>query len=534
MNDTSNFLFADELPDNEQGVASPLAELPSWKILVVDDEEEIHSVTRLVLSDYLFGGRKLEIISAYSAQEAREKLELHPDTAVALVDVVMETDHAGLDLIKIIRSEMANSSIRLVLRTGQPGQAPEETVISDYDINDYKDKTELTATKLRTLMYSTLRSYRDIIALEASRKGLEQVIHASAHIFEITSLQRFTSAVLLQLTSLLDLSEHAAYFKVSSGFAATREGNGYHVLAGTGSYEPLIGQHNCHDELPEQVYQTLETATQERCNQYFDDHMVAYFETRSGQEHLLFISNFGKLNGLDRQLIEIFCANVSIAFENTHLKDELEQTQQETVYMLGEAVESRSKETGNHVKRVAEISHLLALKAGLSDAEADIIKSASPLHDLGKIGIPDAVLNKPARHSADEWEVMQRHVGIGYEMLRTSHRPILQMASIIAQQHHEHWNGNGYPNALKQEEIHIAGRITAVADVFDALASTRCYKPAWKLEDVLDLFKRERGKQFDPTLVDLLFENLDQILYIRDRYQDRASPTPVPTASPGK
>ncbi|RRJ85385.1 DUF3369 domain-containing protein [Aestuariirhabdus litorea] len=525
-------MFADEFPDQRSEASHPIQPLPAWKILVVDDEEEVHSVTRLVLSDYQFAGRRLEILSTYSAEEARHTLEQHPDIAVGLIDVVMETDHAGLELVKAIRQELGNSRIRLVLRTGQPGQAPEETVISAYDINDYKDKTELTATKLRTLMYSTLRSFRDITALESSRRGLEQVILSSSHIFEITSLQRFTSAVLMQLTSLLNLSEHAAYFKVASGFAVTREGNGYHVLAGTGSYEPLVGQHNCHNMLEKPVYDALEQATRERCNQYFDEHMVAYFETRSGQVHLLCISNVGQLNELDRQLIEIFCTNVAIAFENTHLKDELEQTQQETVYMLGEAVESRSKETGNHVKRVAEISYLLALKAGLSEEEATIIKSASPLHDLGKIGIPDAVLNKPAKHSAEEWEVMQRHVGIGYEMLRTSNRPILQMASIIAHQHHEHWNGRGYPNGLQGEQIHIAGRITAVADVFDALACDRCYKKAWELDAILELFRRERGAQFDPRVVDLLFDNLDQVLLIRERYRDAFRPPPVSDSRP--
>ncbi|MCL6416694.1 DUF3369 domain-containing protein [Aestuariirhabdus sp. Z084] len=529
MDDTSDFLFADELPDTVSTEKDAFLEQVPWKVLVVDDEEEVHSVTRLVLSDYHFGGRPLEIISAYSAQEARQVLKQHPDTAVALVDVVMETDHAGLELVKSIREELTNTRIRVVLRTGQPGQAPEETVISDYDINDYKDKTELTATKLRTLMYSTLRSFRDITALEASRRGLEQVILSSAHIFEITSLQRFASAVLLQLTSLLNLSENAAYFRVSSGFAVTRESNGYHVLAGTGNYEPMIDTHSQPTDLPDGVFQALELATQERCNQYFDDHMVAYFQTRSGQEHLLFISNAGRLNDLDRQLIEIFCANVAIAFENTHLKDELEQTQQETVYMLGEAIESRSRETGNHVKRVAEISHLLALKAGLSTETADTIKLASPLHDLGKVGIPDAILNKPERHTEKEWEVMQRHVGIGYEMLRTSNRPVLRTAAIIAQQHHEHWDGGGYPNGLKQEEIHIAGRITAIADVFDALSSDRCYKPAWKLDDVLSLFHEERGKQFDPNLVDLMMDHIDDILFIRDRYQDNQQPTLVPT-----
>ncbi len=520
-NPNADFLFAEEQTGHAPPLTTDSFPQQAWKVLIVDDEAEIHSVTRLVLSDYQFAGRNLDLLSAFSGREAREKLLEHPDIAVALIDVVMESDHSGLELVKMIRNKLNNSQVRLVLRTGQPGQAPEETIISDYDINDYKDKTELTATKLRTLMYSTLRAYRDIKALEASRKGLEQVIQSSAHIFEITSLQKFTSAVLMQLTSLLDLSEHAAYFKVSSGFAVTRESAGYHVLAGTGSYEKLINQHNCHAELAQEVRTSLERAITEKKNQYHDDHMVAYFESKGGEEHLLFISNVGQLERLDYQLIEIFCANVSIAFENTHLKDELEKTQQETVYMLGEAVESRSKETGNHVKRVAELSYLLAIAAGIDEKEADIIKAAAPLHDLGKIGVPDVILNKPGKHSPEEWKLMQQHVGIGHEMLKSSNRPILKMAAIIAQQHHEHWDGEGYPRGLKHNAIHIAGRITAVADVFDALTSDRCYKKAWDITHVVEHFKEQRGKQFDPSLVDLLLVNLEQALYIRDHLKDK-------------
>ena len=142
------------------------------------------------------------------------------------------------------------------------------------------------------------------------------------------------------------------------------------------------------------------------------------------------------------------------------------------------------------------------------------------MHDIGKVGIPDRVLNKPGKLDAEEWAIMQTHARLGFDMLNHSTRPILKAAAIVAHEHHEKWNGKGYPRQLSGEDIHIYGRITAIADVFDALGSDRCYKKAWPLEKILDLFKRESGEHFDPNLVDLLFTNLPKFLEIRDQFAD--------------
>ncbi|HFU77309.1 MAG TPA: HD domain-containing protein [Epsilonproteobacteria bacterium] len=206
--------------------------------------------------------------------------------------------------------------------------------------------------------------------------------------------------------------------------------------------------------------------------------------------------------------------------ENSLLLEEVDETQKEVVFTMGAIGESRSKETGNHVKRVAQYSQTLALAYGLDEAQAQLLKDASPMHDIGKVAIPDAVLNKPGRFNEEERKIMDTHAQLGYEMLQHSERKLLKAASIVAYQHHEKWDGTGYPNGLAGEDIHIFGRITAVADVFDALGSDRCYKKAWEDERIFALFKEERGKHFDPKLVDLLFENLDTILAIRDHYKD--------------
>ena len=206
--------------------------------------------------------------------------------------------------------------------------------------------------------------------------------------------------------------------------------------------------------------------------------------------------------------------------EISNLNKEIEDTQKEVIFTMGSIAERRSKETGNHVKRVAQYSKIFALHYGLSEEEAELLKQASPMHDIGKVAIPDNILNKPARFTKEEFEKMKEHAILGYEMLKGSTRPLLKLASIVAYEHHEKYDGSGYPRGLKGQEIDINGRITAIADVFDALGSSRVYKPAWSDEKIFELFKKERGKHFDPQLVDIFFENLDEFLAIRDSFKD--------------
>ena len=199
---------------------------------------------------------------------------------------------------------------------------------------------------------------------------------------------------------------------------------------------------------------------------------------------------------------------------------ELENTQKDIIHRMGEIGESRSQETGNHVKRVAEYSKLLALLAGISEKNANILSMASPMHDIGKVAIPDNILKKPGRLTPEEFEIMKTHTEIGYQVLKGSKRPILRAAAIVANTHHEKWDGSGYPKGLRAKEIHLFGRITAIADVFDALGSDRVYKKAWDLEKIVKLFEEEKGKHFDPKLIELFLDNLDRFLLIRDRFQD--------------
>lgn len=214
---------------------------------------------------------------------------------------------------------------------------------------------------------------------------------------------------------------------------------------------------------------------------------------------------------------------ISISYDVTELFDlneEIWQTQHEMLSLLGEVGETRSEETGNHVRRVAKYSRLLAQLYGLEDEEIKLLYSASPMHDIGKIGIPDRILLKPGKLDDEEYAIMKTHSVLGFDVLKNSKRPLLQAAAVIAHEHHEKWDGSGYPRALSGETIHIYGRITALADVFDALSCERVYKPAWEMDKIIEFIKSERGKHFDPNLVDMFMDNLDRFIAIAQEYKD--------------
>ncbi len=206
--------------------------------------------------------------------------------------------------------------------------------------------------------------------------------------------------------------------------------------------------------------------------------------------------------------------------DSVKLNNDIIETQKELIYVMGEVVENRSEETGLHIKRVAQISGLLAEKYGLSYDHAQMIKVASPMHDIGKIGIPDGILHKPGKLSKEEFRTMQSHTDLGYSMLNKMDRPLIKMAATIAHEHHEYYNGEGYPLGLKGSQIAIEARIVGLVDVFDALGSERCYKHAWTDEQIIEYLISRKGTQFDPELVDLFLENLEQIFAVRNQLLD--------------
>ncbi|MGE6460534.1 response regulator [Pseudoalteromonas tetraodonis] len=209
----------------------------------------------------------------------------------------------------------------------------------------------------------------------------------------------------------------------------------------------------------------------------------------------------------------------------THLSlvqaEQLKQAHVDLVERLGRAAEYKDTDTGEHIARMSQYSKVLALALGMNEQHAELLRQAAPMHDVGKIGIPDSILLKPGKLTPDEFAHMKEHAAIGAKILANSPSPLLQLAHVLAIEHHEKWDGTGYPNGLKGEEISIEGRIVAIADVFDALTSKRPYKEPWSIEQTLEHMKQQAGKHFDPQLVDLFISKIDAILAIKKAHQER-------------
>ena len=497
----------------------------SWKILVVDYEPEIHALTQLVLSDIRYRDRGVRMLSAHSAAEAEKILLTEGDVACILLDVVMETDDAGLRFVRHVRQDLGNTAVRIILRTGQPGQAPEREVIVNYDINDYKAKTELTAQKLFTTVIGALRSYEDIVALEMSRRGLQRILEASASLFQERSMRQFASGVLTQLTALLEAAVGGILCaQKGSTIAGTPDGSGkdVFVLAGSGEYERLS-----EDPFPlhsaESILEIIRRTLVAKQSEYGEGYAALYIPTPNRREVVAYLRTERPLSVLDRQLVEVFCAKVSVGFDNVWLYEQLKRAHQATVVALADLAEYKDNDTGSHVMRIEELSERTARRLyekhlfpeEINDLFLEQIGLASVLHDVGKVSTPDSILQKPGRLTPAEWAIMQNHAANGGAILGRAERMVegqtyLTLGTQIANCHHERWDGCGYPKGLKGEEIPLAARIVAVADVYDALVNIRPYKEAWPVHEAVAYLREASGKQFDPRVVDAFLETLEE------------------------
>lgn len=304
---------------DDTGTASEDSNARKWKIAVIDDDPAVHDGTRFALSDYSLNGQGLEILSAYSAAEGRKLMAEHADIAAVLLDVIMETDVAGLELVEFIRNEIRNETVRIILRTGQPGQAPERRVIVQYDINDYKAKTELTADKLFTSLTAALRSYQQLERMVQTRRGLEIIIDAASTLYDFKSMQRLAEGVLTQLASLLNAD--------CAGILVLRDNGGIDpelsVLAGSGCYSRFIGT-TTSKALDPELREMVEAAFQRRKNEFADHRSVIYLRTGSGREVVVLLQAERELSETDRSLVEIFSSRLSIAFDNVILYQQLQ------------------------------------------------------------------------------------------------------------------------------------------------------------------------------------------------------------------
>lgn len=512
MND---FIFKDEPlePDNK----IPHKTQKKWRILVVDDDDSVHQVTKLVLADAEIENRQLEIVSVYSMEEAQNVLRDDDDFCMAFVDVVMETDHAGLELVQWIREDLKNQAIRLVLRTGQAGTAPEAKVIKDFDINDYKEKTDFTSNKMITTVYASIRAYRDIMTIQRSLDAFKKLIETTHDLLKIHQLKSFGSAALNHLLALMNVESSALYIartQIDFDLQATNL-----IIACTGKYvceSDSLEASDIDEDVKEKIKQVFINKSH-----YSDDNcFVGYYQASVNAASVLYIEFEDDKEHFKASLAELFATNVALILEGLTRQKEIEKTQKELLFIVGEAVEARSKETGSHVKRVALICELVAKYLDMSDAFIQALRLAAPLHDLGKIAIPEHILHKPGKLVGDEWNIMKSHAQIGGDILAKSTVSVSKLASRLAHFHHENWDGSGYPDGLAGNNIPIEARIMAIADVFDALGAKRCYKEAWSDDKIKAYLIEQKNIKFEDKLVDIIIDNYAAFTAIRDKYPD--------------
>ena len=487
-----------------------------WKILIVDDEDDVHEITRITLRGYTFEDRGIEFLSAYNADQVKTILAQHSDISLILLDVVMEEDDTGLKLVEFIRKTIGNHLVRIVLRTGQPGKAPEQDVVLRYDINDYKTKPELTAQKLFTSVTACLRAYANLKAIEDNTQGLEAIIHSSRDIFKTQSFNDFGNSVLSQFDTILSSDGLSVR---DSAFLLSMPSDQMTVVSGTGKYQDKVGQVYL-KVLDGRVSQQIDTLAESGGDCFLSDGYISLSCTKEGFVSALYLNGCSQLSSVQKKMIQIYANTIAIALDNISLNREITNTQKEVILTLGEIVETRSQETAHHVTRVAEICYILAKEYGIDDITCETLRLAAPMHDVGKIAIPEAILNKPGKLTPEEFDIIKGHTRIGYEILNKSNRPIMKTAAVVALEHHERWDGKGYPQGLAKENINILGRITAVADVFDALSHKRCYKDAWVIDRIVDLFEKESGTHFDPKLISIFLSNIEKIEEINKRFPE--------------
>ncbi|PWC73814.1 phosphodiesterase [Azospirillum sp. TSH100] len=516
-----------------------------WTMLIVDDEPEVHSITKLVLSDFAYKGRKARFLSAHSAAEARRILARESDIALILLDVVMETEDAGLRLVHHIREELQNRNVRIILRTGQPGQAPERAVILDYDINDYKAKTQLTAQQLFTTTVAALRSYEDIVAIDANRRGLEKIIEASSSLFRARSMKLFAAGVLTQLSGLLGVGPDAILCVQRGGTGTTGccnpaveagPGNSLYVLAGSGRFEALINEPAAGHVDPA-VLTAVTTCLEKRAHVYAGDHCTLYIRTPNDRETVVYLRSNRPLSELDRKLIEVFCGKISVGFDNLHHYEQLYRAQQGTLAALADLAErgrgglatdgggaepeasrfSRSLRIAAITERIARRLHADGVvPESLDESTLEIIGLAAILHDIGNAAVNPAILSKPGPLDEAERSAMQAHTVAGANLLsQASHLADgpthLHLGAAVARWHHENWDGTGYPDGRIGAAIPLCARIVAVADAYDAMTRDRPYRPALGRDAAVEEIRRLAGLRFDPAVVDAFLAVLPDI-----------------------
>lgn len=415
--DNDLLIFADEREEQ------PSDSEESWKVLIVDDEQEVHHVTKLVLRNFTFEDKRLHFIDAYSAHEAKTLIAANQDLAVILLDVVMESDQAGLDVVRFVRHNLKNYFPRIVLRTGQPGQAPEQSIIADFDINDYREKTELTSEKLRTLLFSCLRSYRDLINLHNHQNYLENVVESSARIFETQNTEELPFSLSFHLASLLsselelNTEEEGAQTPV---FCCHIVGDHHQIAAAIGTpYQDYIGS-EAHKVLSKELINELSSVQRAKNHMFINRHCWLYFTNEDhSQRYIIFAETPKALASFQQELLEVFAYNVTIAIDKIFAIESknreiqrLERKNKEMADLANQYLEQHFLNPSTFQRKLVKLCEFIANKLSLQPSEMKAIQQAFEEHYVGKLHSPPVL-----KHQGDYFEQVLNYAMRNREIL---------------------------------------------------------------------------------------------------------------------
>lgn len=480
-----------------------------FKVLIADDEKDVHQVTTMTFKEFDMGEIAIDFLHAYSEGDVKAIFEEHSDIAVVLLDIVMDSEDSGLKLINYIRNDKKDHDVRIILRTGHPGIAPNYKIVREYDINDYKSKTELTVERLFTSIYAAIRNYRDIKNLKRQNQIFQQVLNSTSKILNYSTLNDFYQCFIEQLEEIFN-------HKDLNSCIIEDKNDEKKVIAGVGLCKSCVNKVLDKESRYNQLI--MDFSKLDEAMLFNEGLFVVILEEAIQGTKYLICEHDHEQDFVN--IVQLYMQNAKLIYDKLLTTLKKNEEQRHLLLTLGEIIEKRDMSVSNHVVRVSKFTDLIAKRFEFSEDELYNIELASSIHDIGKIVISDVILNKPGKLTTDEFELIKKHTLENINMFKFLDTNLAQTVNDIVKYHHENWDGNGYPFGISGEAIPFAARIVTVADVFDALTHSRPYKEAWPLDEAFDYISKQASHKFDPKVVKVFIDLKEEIIDIYNKYPE--------------
>jgi len=461
-------------------------------ILSIDDSRYVREEIKKILDTRHY--------QVYSAEDAKSGFEVLATNSINTIVLDMELpDKNGIDVLRELKDSKQYENIPVIILSGSSNQEMVRECLKIGAFDFIRKPFNIEEFVLKIDMAVSLN--KKDLALQDKKEKVEHDLIES----------NFLAKEYLDAINKCNILSHTDInHKITRVNKKFCEITGYMRMESIGKTHNTLANTDIFESSYDEIIKTIEDG----------DIWVGKLTRKTKSSEIYYTeTTVMPIYDTDQNIIEYLWMSSDIT-QMMAMHNEIENTQKEMIYKMGEIAESRSDEVGNHVKRVAEYSKKLALLTNLTSKDVHTLYTASPMHDIGKVAISDDILKKPSKLNSEEWEIMKTHTNIGHYLFKNSKRPILKAASIVAYTHHEKWDGSGYPNGLKGEEIPMYGRITAIADVFDALISDRVYKKAWNIGEIKEFFEENGGKHFDPHLTKIFLNNFDLFINLHNQYKD--------------